>query len=846
MPLPRWFKSTLRAKLIVAFLTVTLVPLGVLGFLNAFTIRHALIKDANEKLLGAAKQTANSLEAFLRANLDAMRTEAQLPLLATYLHLAARQQRHPAAETEVSAILRALSRKDPLNISSYALLDRQGQTLIATLAEDIGTDQSHRSYVQVPFRTGLPYVSPIQFSPTVPGQASLYFSSPVRDANGKTVGILAARYNAAVLQQLLIQTNGLAGEQSFAVLLDEYHFRIAHGIAPELLFTALVPQAPDQTATLKTMGRWPFHTTKTTPVNLPELKRQLAALTSDHVFLTTCLVATGRVKNSVAISRLETQPWVVIFAQPQDIFLAPIQAQTRNTFILAAVIAAGVAGAAIFLVYTLAVPVVRLTQAAESVARGDLTAQAHVKSHDEIGILATTFNSMTRQLRDTMDGLEQRIAERTQAERMAQAHATRLHTLANLNQVISSSMHQESVLDDISKAAGQLMGVPFVTFWVVDKAAQRLEARAFSDGEMGPDFPLQSLSFDEGAVGWVAKHQCMVNIPDITRDARFVNTDWWTQHDLHSFVGMPIVNEQELLAILVLGGSTPFEFGAVEQSVLDSFIAQAAITLQNAQLFQHAQTQTRHLARINAELHREINERTWTEMELRRRTVQLEAANDELDAFAYSISHDLRAPLRSLSGFSCALLEDYHDKLTGHALDYLTRIDRASQRMGQMIDDLLTLSRSTRGELRWEWVDLSALATTIVAELGDYAPERQVTWEIEPQVVTQGDPRLLRIVLENLLNNAWKFTSKQDTATIAFGTQHVDGATVYSVRDDGVGFDMAYADKLFGIFQRLHTMHEFEGTGIGLATVARLVHRHGGRVWADGQEDQGATFYFTL
>jgi signal transduction histidine kinase len=250
--------------------------------------------------------------------------------------------------------------------------------------------------------------------------------------------------------------------------------------------------------------------------------------------------------------------------------------------------------------------------------------------------------------------------------------------------------------------------------------------------------------------------------------------------------------------------------------------------------------------RHEADLRGEISERSRTEEALRRRTTQLEAANVELDAFVYSISHDLRAPLRGQAGFSQALMEDYADKLDGNALDYLTRISRASQRMGQMIDDLLTLSRATRGELRWEQVDLSVLATTIVAELEERDPDRQASCEIAPQVVAHGDPRVLRIVLENLLQNAWKFTSKHDTATIVFGTRQLDGDTVYFVRDDGVGFDIQYVHKLFGIFQRLHARTEFEGTGIGLAMVARLIHRHGGRVWAEGVVEQGATFAFTL
>jgi signal transduction histidine kinase len=250
--------------------------------------------------------------------------------------------------------------------------------------------------------------------------------------------------------------------------------------------------------------------------------------------------------------------------------------------------------------------------------------------------------------------------------------------------------------------------------------------------------------------------------------------------------------------------------------------------------------------RHEANLHAEILERTRTEAALRRRTEQLEAANVELDSFVYSVSHDLRAPLRGLAGFSQALMEDYADKFDGDAVDYLTRISRASQRMGQMIDDLLTLSRATRGELRWERVDLSALATTIVAELDERSPHRQVSCEIAQHVIAWGDPRVLRIVLENLLHNAWKFTSKHDRATIVFGTQRLGADTVYFVRDDGAGFDMTYVDKLFGIFQRLHSTTEFEGTGIGLAMVARLIHRHGGRVWAEGAVEQGARFSFTL
>ena len=240
---------------------------------------------------------------------------------------------------------------------------------------------------------------------------------------------------------------------------------------------------------------------------------------------------------------------------------------------------------------------------------------------------------------------------------------------------------------------------------------------------------------------------------------------------------------------------------------------------------------------LNEELERRVLERT----------AELQEVNRELEAFCYSVSHDLRTPLRGIDGFSHALMEDNFDQLDAKGRDYVQRVRQAAKRMSQLIDDLLTLSRLGRADMHLTEVDLSGLATEISDELRGQFPGHKVSVKITPGITCPAaDENLLRNALSNLLHNAWKFTGKTENAVVEFGTQNGDGRTVYFVSDNGAGFDMRFVDKLFGAFQRLHSLDEFEGSGIGLASVQRIIRRHGGRIWAEGSEDEGATFYFTL
>ena len=291
----------------------------------------------------------------------------------------------------------------------------------------------------------------------------------------------------------------------------------------------------------------------------------------------------------------------------------------------------------------------------------------------------------------------------------------------------------------------------------------------------------------------------------------------------------------------------------LEQEIQERQLAEQALREARDHLEQRVQERTAKLAEANAELVKEVKERKLAEegvrtlnADLLQQKAQLEASNKELEAFSYSVSHDLRAPLRGIDGFSQAVLEDYGDKLDSAGKGFLERVRSASQRMSKLIDAMLHLARLTRAELHTQSVDLSALAQQVIGELKRVDPEHEVVWRVEEGMQTTADPNLLRVVLENLLGNAWKFTAHTTEAKIEIGVTQYKDRSAFFVRDNGAGFDMTYVHKLFGAFQRLHAFSEYPGVGVGLATVQRIIQRHGGQIWAEGMVGAGATFYFTL
>lgn len=392
-----------------------------------------------------------------------------------------------------------------------------------------------------------------------------------------------------------------------------------------------------------------------------------------------------------------------------------------------------------------------------------------------------------------------------------------MERLVTVVQELSLARDLDTIMKIVRKAARELTDADGATFVLRDNGmCFYADEDAISPLWKGQRFPMSAC-----ISGWAMLNRQPAVIEDIYADSR-IPADAYRPTFVKSLAMVPI---RTLDPIGAIGNywATPHRATPDEVRLLQALADTTAVALENVQVY--------------AELEQRVKDRT----------AQLESANKELEAFSSAVSHDLRAPVRQIEGFAQMLAQECADNLGEQGLHYLSHIGEATQRMGQLIEDLLALSRTTQMPLVRQQVDLTLLARQVAAKLQAAEPSRLVDVMIADGLTSQGDARLLRVVLENLLSNAWKYTGKSAHGRIEVGSSTAaDGQTVYSVRDNGAGFDMAHAGKLFGVFQRLHSEKEFPGTGIGLATVQRIIHKHGGKIWAEAEVGRGACFYFTL
>jgi PAS domain S-box-containing protein len=886
---------SLKSKLILLFISFTLIPLALFGTIAFSQAKNILKTVRMAQLNNIADLKKDKIETFFREREADVRSAQDFRNIRNNLPILAQHVGHRAAPAYIRA-KNSLDDQIKTFQRSYGYLD-------VMLLDARGTVVYVSNDEHAKFQLGRPLRDAKYFSE---GQKKVYFTdvftdartdrrfemigiAPVHGLNGAFVGAVALEIDMAPIFKFIQDATGLGTTGEALIVRNE---------GDEVRFISPLLHEP----------------------NAP-LSKTIAA--DDKIAIPAKRVVQGESGSGISVDYRKAEVlaawryipflrWGLVTKIDATEAFAPVRKLQAVVLFVGIGIAFLGTLLALAITRTVTRPILALQNGAEAVAAGDLSHRVGTNAQDEIGRLSRAFDAMTdaidRRVRERTLELQTAVAERREAEevlKLANAYNRSLLE-ASLDPLVT--IDADGKITDANNAAElatgvareRLIGSDFSDYFTEPDQARQGYQKVFTDGYV-KDYPL-AIRHISGRITHVlynaviykdeagnpqgvfaaarditerkkaedalrlanAYNRSLLEAsldPLVTIDAdgkiTDVNaaTEKVTGHSRRELIGTDFSDYFTEPAKAKVGYQRVFDEGFVMDYALEIQRQDGHTTpvLYNAAVYRD---EAGGVIGVFAAA-RDITERKKAEEEIRKlnrelearvieRTAQLEASNRELEAFAYSVSHDLRTPLRGIDGFSLALLEDYADKLDDTGKDYLNRVRAGALKMGQLIDALLNLSRLTRGEVRRASVDLSLLAKNAAEELRKSEPERRAEFIIVSGATVKGDPVMLRAVIDNLFANAWKFTSKRGAARIEFGVTKGAERTAYFVRDNGSGFDMAYANKLFTAFQRLHGAADFPGLGIGLATVQRIIHRHGGKVWAEGEVGKGAVFYFTL